>query len=331
MMAHEPPIPIHQEAPSYDALPKNRKKTSKAKGQSQNQQHQNLLKPPIRLLPNGEAVDFGRNNKKSTKANQNQYQSSKISDPSLPDGSTPNFKPAEGKLKGKKGKQQEQSLPNGSKPNFKPGNTLNNDNQNNTLDKSKKNLKLASKSKSPTEDTYAGSSFHSSPAALNLPKPSFKSTSPKADQAVGSTTATAIRSPLLHAAASPAQVPVGVVPHFSPGQGPHPNPNLTYPVTLYGRPAFPSVIPMPVTQPVIHAGNQFVQNGFSYQHTPQGNINYQFAPGGQYPAPFPPQQFQQIPQQVPAPQMHPQIHPSMVPAVQVQQLSFNDHVGPSAK
>lgn len=61
----------------------------------------------------------------------------------------------------------EPSLPNGEKPNFFNEKSLKNESKNSIKFSKYKEKHLTQ------ENVYAGSSFHSSPAALNLPKPSF--------------------------------------------------------------------------------------------------------------------------------------------------------------
>lgn len=109
-----------------------------------------------RSLPNGDKVDFGHGNK-----NVNHKR-----------------KPSNNK------KPMEQSLPNGAKPvfggekKFAKENSYDSDTSNgsgHSKDKKKNGGKKSNKEK----DVFAGSTFHSSPEALNLPKPSFKGASPR--------------------------------------------------------------------------------------------------------------------------------------------------------
>lgn len=111
-----------------------------------------------RTLPNGEKVDFGNGNKNNVnhkrKPSNNTKKKDKYSEPSLPDGAKPVF------------------------GNEKKSNTYYDSDSSNSSGKEKKknvNAKKTNKDK----DVFAGSTFHSSPEALNLPKPSFKIASPK--------------------------------------------------------------------------------------------------------------------------------------------------------
>ncbi|CAH2352129.1 enhancer of mRNA-decapping protein 1 [[Candida] railenensis] len=342
MMAHELPLSIHSK-PSYDAAPK----------QPQHQppptsKKNKANKGVERTLPSGEPVDFGgkkSNSKpklmaapslpdgsapkfhpdapapsgatgKSKKSKNKKHKDASIPEPSLPNGAKPNFYNNDQGKPSRPIKKNEQTLPNGSKPNFNPSSTSSS-NKKNSNNKNKKADTVPA-----VEETYAGSSFHSSPAALNLPKPSFK-TSPKSSNLSTKSSspqpAQQERSPIQsmqqqgpqgpHAPQAP-QAPHAphVIQHL-PQQGPHlgahhfPYPNgPMFPVAPYPHTSLPPAFPSPNQNPMIYRGNQFVQPGFSYQHSPQGYITYQGnpqqinpqgAPQGAFngaPFPFTPQQ-----------------------------------------
>ncbi|CAK9440332.1 uncharacterized protein LODBEIA_P44320 [Lodderomyces beijingensis] len=135
----------------------------------------------VRLLPSGNPVDFGNGTKDKSPRKSKPPPIKLSSLPSLPNGEKPNFQPLRDTFVKKKQSRSNKeiakaSLPSGEKPNF--------NNEASTTKSKKPGNGKQSKEKGvvavgPIEDvTYAGSSFHSSPAALNLPKPKFK-TSPK--------------------------------------------------------------------------------------------------------------------------------------------------------
>ncbi|ODV78090.1 uncharacterized protein CANTADRAFT_7549 [Suhomyces tanzawaensis NRRL Y-17324] len=274
MMAHEIPLPIHQA--QYRTPPDKADKNPKNDGD--------------RRLPNGEKVNFGhgsskpKGSKNATKKDDgSKKKTSRSTSPALPNGSKPNFhhdgaskpkEPAQGKKKGSKskpsvdaGKKSEPSLPNGDKPNF--GGATKAVTSKKTKSAQPKDKKL------PAEATYAGSSFHSSPAALALPKPSFKS-STKSSSGPSDEVADSGAS-----SASTASSPSSQVVHPPP----------QYPVTAYPP---GSIVPpngMPMYPPPQHhmPPNQFIQPGFVYNYTPQGYIQYQYPPGsGHFPQMQPP-------------------------------------------
>lgn len=137
----------------------------------------------------------------AAKPRKNKHHQSKIQ---LPNGQKPDFGP---------GKQRPPQLPNGEKPNFGAADQLKNENKKESS-KGKKLKKLNVKrtadsnenknvssqggrktSTGATEslgssgknlESYAGSSFHSSPEALALPKPSFARSSNGASGSTGS-------------------------------------------------------------------------------------------------------------------------------------------------
>ncbi|RCK54613.1 Enhancer of mRNA-decapping protein 1 [Candida viswanathii] len=162
--------------PPQDQISQNPKKTRQRKKNSQ-QRHNDA----VRTLPSGAPVNFGHGS--SNKKNKERLTVS----PSLPDGSKPNFQPSKSSKttsssssltsskssssssSRKNNKNDEYSLPDGRKPNFYNDKSYssfkNHFNNPNTK---------AIREKKVDDNTYAGSSFHSSPDALQLPKPSFK-------------------------------------------------------------------------------------------------------------------------------------------------------------
>lgn len=242
-----------------------------------------------RLLPSGVKVDFGKgpekrkkekkeggdrpkqtNNKaKSDKAKK----SEKFKEPLLPNGLKPDFgntlaspKDIADKSKRREKKSSGQSLPSGAKPNF--GGEL--------------------KVDSPT---YAGSSFHSSPQALNLPKPSFKKDDGSNGSNSNSSNSNGSNSPPTSSSSStttttPPQFPVtayppgSVAPNYNYYMNPQQQqqaqqlppqrqfqvpPPQFQPPQQYHQP--PGVFPGGPPQP-------FIQPGFAYQVNPQGYIQY---------------------------------------------------------
>lgn len=278
MMAHELPIPIHDNKKSHAE--------------------------PIRKLPNGQLVDFGHN--KTKKNNKNTKTNDK-----------------------KKDKRISQNLPDGSKPVF------NTNDSNTTTNTNTNNNNNSKKTKKKPEEVYAGSSFHSSPEALNLPKPSFK-TSPKPSGNIANGSADNTTSGTTNGAPShtisPPQYPVTAYP---PGSG-IPQPGM-FPMN-YQQP--PSMNPMGVGL------NQqsFIQPGFQYQFNSNGNIMYpNVAPGhapghGHGPGPQnqPPQGTPPMPHfvgQLPFAQQPPNGYPIYTShyqnptSSQGQKISFNDLLG----
>ncbi|CUM53393.1 unnamed protein product [Debaryomyces tyrocola] len=332
MMAHELPLLIHTKKSNHN-VPQSKAPSAKTN------KHKPLKNgSDERGLPNGDKVDFGNKsssntNKKSTKKASKHTSSNPSNNKGvarlLPDGSKPNFGNESSHQNGGNHKKQnnEPCLPNGEKPNFGEGSKSHSKKKNNdsflpsgekpnfSNDKSsKKATKPKEKKPLITEDTYAGSSFHSSPAALNLPKPSFK-TSPKANDAKQHTI-----EPDYHInpqARAPPQLPVNVPPQ--------------HPVTAYpAGNGVPNVPTAPSNPTVFPPGNHYAQPGFSYYVTPQGYINYQYP---HVPPPPPPQgsgfpmvapQYQQQSQQQP-PQQQP---PRQQPPPQQQQPQQQHHHRP---
>lgn len=187
---------------------------------------------PRRRLPNGEKPDFGHDKPKGKP-------------PQLPNGEKPNFGHEARKEQHSGEKPQSGKKPKakrGPKANKEPNNTNN-------------NIKEAAK---PVN--YAGSSFHSSPEALALPKPSFRS-SPKSNMAAIESHVQPNHYPN-QLNMPPAFVYQGMVPSGPP----------QYPVTAY-----------PPTGPYLP--------GFNYSANHQGFINYLYPPAAVPQPPLPMQSY----------------------------------------
>ncbi|EMG50940.1 hypothetical protein G210_5689 [Candida maltosa Xu316] len=184
------------------------KKTNRYKKRNNNNNNSNnnnsngqrYHQPELRTLPSGAPVNFGHsstNNNNSSHHNHHHKKSSSSSginnrekltaSPTLPNGSKPNFQPvsstksspvSQNTSPSSANSRPQYSLPDGRKPNFfnnnsQPSSTSNNHFRtyyNNPNTKAIKEKKLENGA-----DIYAGGSFHSSPDAFKLPKPSFKS------------------------------------------------------------------------------------------------------------------------------------------------------------
>ncbi|CUM63625.1 uncharacterized protein PRCAT00001207001 [Priceomyces carsonii] len=209
----------------------------------------------------------------------------KLQQPSLPNGDKPNFHGEAPKANVDGNNSLEQSLPNGEKPNF-----------NRDANRNKKLSKTNGKS-SALEDTYAGSSFHSSPAALNLPKPTFKA-SPKQltlQPEIGPSNGQ-LRGPPQHSAVSPFVVPA-TVPHSAP--------------LIDGTNGYPLYQPFPNHSP-----------GYNYSYPTNGG--YIGQPIGIHPMMSNPyQQACPMPQSLLHPTQHPITYGSEVNGG-AQKISFND-------
>ncbi|KSA02500.1 Enhancer of mRNA-decapping protein 1 [Debaryomyces fabryi] len=333
-MAHELPLLIHTKKSNHNVPP------AKAPSSKTNKHKPLKSTSDEKGLPNGAKVDFGnksgsntnkKSNKKASKHTSSNSSNSKGVTRVLPDGSKPNFgnEPSHHNGGNNKKHNNEPCLPNGEKPNFGDASKSHSKKKNNepvlpngekpnffNEKPSKKTTKPKEKKTTITEDTYAGSSFHSSPAALNLPKPSFK-TSPKANHAAQNTTDSSYHiSPqanVQHLVSAPPQHPVTAYPA---GNG---APNIPT------APSNPNAFP---------PGSPYVQPGFSYYVTPQGYINYQYP---HVPPPPPPPQggvfpmvaphYQQQPQQ--QPQQHRPHHLPQIAPQQGQRISFNELLGSS--
>lgn len=206
------------------------------------------------------------------------------------------------------------SLPDGSKPVF------------NDDEKSKgRNDKDRKKDNKKKVDAYAGSSFHSSPEALKLPKPTFKS-SPKP-------TASSLQEkqpiPIPQQMAipgNPNQMPMPVYPNQPPVQG-HPMPN--YPYYYYPQ---PMMMNPNMSQP------PNAQNAPNAQQPTKEQLGSPMPMMNQYPGQVPgyyhpyfmnsppnpnqPHPSQPFPQQVPPGTTSPPNHEG-------QKISFNDLLGSS--
>ncbi|KAI5953979.1 EDC1 [Candida margitis] len=325
MMAHEisTPIPIHgnENNASFQNM---LKKPSRQHKKKQTEGHDNQ----VRVLPSGAPVDFGNGPIKNKNKNKNNSPKKlkepiKLSSlPSLPNGEKPQFyndksdsrrkkdgeqNPAKALTRSKKSQKGdkpsvvEPSLPNGEKPNF----------NNNSKPSKKANNK---KEKGPVavvleEDssTYAGSSFHSSPAALNLPKPNFK---PSPKQIVGKEDTDVVSSKSIDVSTSkssvaPISTPVGAT------QSPS-SPATTMSYSPRGYPSQP-------IQPVYlgpHASQQAI-------YAPQGCHPFQshYVPQP-VPPPLPPNQFYN-PYLAPVPHMHYPPPSQLQPNPQGQKITFN--------
>lgn len=321
MMAHELPLLIHTKKSTHNVPP------SKAPTTKTNKHKPSKGCSDERRLPNGAKADFGNNsssntskksNKKSPKHTSSNTSNNKTVTRLLPDGSKPNFgnEPSNPNGGNHKKPNNEPSLPNGEKPNFGEGSKSNSKKKNsepifpngdkpNFFNEKATKKTNKSKDKKPliTEDTYAGSSFHSSPAALNLPKPSFK-TSPKANNATQNKP-----EPYYHTTEPVNAPPQHPVTAYPAGNGAQNIPKI---------PSNPSAFP---------PGNHFSQPGFSYYVTPQGYINYQYPHG---PPPPPPPQGGVFPMVASPYQQHPPPHHLRgVAPQQGQRISFNELLGSS--
>lgn len=247
-------------------------------------------------VPNSNKNNSSRKREKATK----------VSDPgTLPNGKPVNFgtKGSEGSKKGRKSQKLDtvpgQSLPSGEKPRFstdaKPRKKLPKEasgKDKSTADGRKGKKEAAGAGK--LEDTYAGSSFHSSPAALNLPKPSFSSTgSAPPPQVAGPVPPPQVAGrPQPANAGNPVPMrqmgPVG--PMGQPGLTGQPAPGMQtvsvpgFSNGMHGRPGMGP--PLGATVPPGQL-NMYGQPGFSYSVSPQGYINYQYPPFVAHHPPYP--------------------------------------------
>lgn len=159
MMAHELPLQAHG-APHHSPAPKTRK----------SKHHQAKIQ-----LPNGQKPDFGpaKHQQQHQNMSYNQLLHQQQRPPQLPNGEKPDFGTGElSKIHGKRdGKAKKK------KSNAKKGETSGLDN---ALVSPSSSSSSASdghdaRSSGKNMECYAGSSFHSSPEAVALPKPSFAS------------------------------------------------------------------------------------------------------------------------------------------------------------
>ncbi|KAG7195460.1 uncharacterized protein KQ657_003222 [Scheffersomyces spartinae] len=299
------------------------------------------------VLPNGEKPDFGTiSNRMKGKRERN------LPTACLPNGEKPDFGNGLEKDKlsyktrnNKDRDQPERLLPNGTKVDF--GNnstdTFISSKKLSSKDK-KKSSALTSLSASVSEESYAGASFHSSPSALALPKPSFK-TLPKQPTAnsINESSPAGVSTILASGGSIPTQG--GTAP-------------LRYPAAAYplgsgfpmvpvqaGRQQQPQV--MMLVHPPPPPLAPYIQQGFSYQVTPQGYIQYPFMmgqpPSGPVmnqsqmqlqhvtPGQIPPEQ--PIPQQVFTSHFQPGVSPPTGgrPLQQGHKISFNELIDSSKK
>lgn len=222
-----------------------------------------------RRLPNGAKVDFGHGSQtRKTKPK-----------PAVPPDKAKSAKP-----KGNKSRAKSPLLPNGDKPDYssfhgKPAvngdKPLANGNSNGNGNKSKKKPQVPQSTPMVSGDSYAGSSFHLSPEAVALPKPTFKTKLPPPSNLL-----TAYPAGLAPAASPmyPQQAPF-MMNQQVPGQ-PQPQqvPGPGQPQPMLGHPhqRLPQGQPMPHPPHPIPAN---VHPGFTYQVNPQGYIVYPPQPG----------------------------------------------------
>lgn len=255
-----------------------------------------------RRLPNGEKVDFGNNSKRNgpnhqRKASNNHGKKNKLTtaEPSLPNGSKPDF--------GSDKKQKDYGYDSSSDSSHHSSARDNKDGR----DKKKNGKKQGKK-----EDVFAGTTFHSSPEALNLPKPSFKSSSPKAEP----------QHPVTNYP-SPYHMPNSTGPVPQPAMGPN---GSMYPIAngMVGG-GLPVGLPM---QGTLYPG-QMVPGAPGANYYPYYNQQYQH-PLQQYPPQQHPPQHQLPPQDTKQPPAYPvQPFPATSAATQGQKISFNDLLGSS--
>lgn len=257
MMAHEVPLQVRPTSGPSE-------KTNK---------HRPLREAKL-LLPNGDKPDFGDSHKLPQR---------------LPNGEKPDFG-GESKKKGRKPKKEPKKEKDVKVKEMKVKDIK-------VRDLKVKDSKKEAKPKDVKKDCYAGSSFHSSPEAVALPKPSFAAASPK---------------PIPAAAApqpSPNYSPASFVkspPQASPLQPNMAVPQQNYAPNIHFNPAvmYQGVPPMgPPRHPVTFAPGASPP-GFEY-FARQGYINYHYPPQPQF-----------------APQPYPQHNPG-------QKISFNDLMGSS--
>lgn len=200
------------------------------------------------------------------------------SKPSLPNGERPNFGPEDLKRepsggKGKPSGMQKKGKKSNNTASNKKGNesTKRNNNHHTTNvpsinHTSKENLNQAFSAreagKKSGEESYAGSSFHSSPEALALPKPSFKSSPKQQSHALDH------QSPIQSAQQS--------VSHHTGIGNTHMGTNLHPGFVYQGMPAAP-----PPQYPVVaYPAPTPYHPGFDYRAVPQGYANYPYLPSG---------------------------------------------------
>lgn len=261
MMAHEIPIQVRKsQSPST--------KTNK---------HKPVIQP-VRQLPNGEQPNFGHSSKDKPIKHKQQ----------LPNKEKPNFGPesvksAKAKKLKKKNAAQTHTANESSEENQSGRPSANN--SSGSAQANGGNAKSGKKG----EESYAGSSFHLSPAALALPKPSFKASPKPASAPLQSPVQPTINSGPANLNMPPAFVYQGMPPAGPP----------RYPVTAY-----------PTSGPYIP--------GFNYNANPQGFINYLYPPSA---VPQPPIPMQSYPL---GPPMQQQYQQQQQPQPHAQKITFNE-------
>ena len=258
---------------------------------------------PKRQLPNGDTPTFHKSSKEKTRKSK----------PVLPNGDKPDFGTGDDKKDHPNSKEKLRKLKKGKNNNNSPA-TKNAANEANKKVSNKAasgnnngQSTVGDMSKKSGEESYAGSSFHSSPEALALPKPSFKSSPKQPSLPLGQPSP---QTPGLQH--SPNQTP-----NHQPANQQFSNQNAgmnLHPAFVYqGMPAIP-----PPRYPVASYPNSVPQHpGFEYYASPQGYINYLYPPTAvpQAPMPLHSQSFVH-PQNLHAPQ------PQFAPAGQ--RITFND-------
>ncbi|OBA17018.1 hypothetical protein METBIDRAFT_47952 [Metschnikowia bicuspidata var. bicuspidata NRRL YB-4993] len=251
-MAHEIPLQVHHKALSGTKTRKH-KPVNQAKSQ----------------LPNGQKPDFGSGLKEKPLKGRS---------PQLPNGEKPDFG-------GSDHKKDHGSKPNGSRKTRKASGKK-------TSTVPTTPISSNEPRKSEGKECYAGSSFHSSPEALALPKPSFARNSP---QAPSTGTFSPLNQPPVNAVSHDVAMPHAFVYQGMPPSGPPRHPVTAYP---------PSPLP-----------------GFAYNTNRQGYINYLYPPAA---IPQPPLPLQSIPfQNYPVPQ------PPSNQQFGGQKITFNELMGSS--
>ena len=228
--------------------------------------HQVPVHVEDRRLPNGAKVDFGHGAQtRKTKPK-----------PAVPPDKAKGAKP-----KGNRNRAKSPLLPNGDKPDYSSFNakpTANGDKpiangNGNKLKKKQQQQQNTQSTPMALGDSYAGSSFHLSPEAVALPKPTFKTKLPPPSNLL-----TAYPAGLAPATASP------MYPQRTPYMMNQPVPGHPQPQHVLGQPqpmlGQPQHIPQGQLMPhPPHPIPANVHPGFTYQVNPQGFIVYPPQPG----------------------------------------------------
>lgn len=299
----------HYESPLGGPTAGNRQNKKKAKKNTQNDSNNG---------DSGGVMNLDKSKRKNEKFQNgvtfSQKQTfAKLPDASLPDGSKPNFFNSN-ETRSSQGKKKSPDSENGKNKSTVTSSKIqvkkeyddsSSDSIKPTIQTSKTKKVLRTKDKKGSDENYAGSSFHFSPEALNLPKPSFKS-SPRPAQESLTTPTTPSWTPETQVVQKTSML------LNSPSAGPIQNPQAA---------SFPN--------PLNHYNMPFVQPGYGYSY------DSRVLPNG-YLAQLP--SFHQASSLYPQPQ-HPQYAPinfsppSFVPPSQPflgQKVSFNDLIS-SAK